>query len=59
MKQRNRLYELLREAKSLPNAEKCVSCPPPPKGEKRPCDQCQIERTVDYLVANGVTVKEE
>lgn len=56
MEKKDKLMKLIKEARNLPNAERCVACPPTKSG-KRPCEQCQVERMVDYLIANGVTVE--
>ena len=56
MEKREKLLTLIKEAHNLPNAERCVACPPTKTG-KRPCKQCKDERIFDYLMANGVTVE--
>ena len=55
---KKKLMKLIKEAESLPNPPRCAACMPPETGERN-CEQCKLERKVDYLIENGVTVKEE
>lgn len=57
MNDRDKLIELLRQLKNLPNADRCADCPSEKRGGNcEYCEQCKIERAADYLIEKGVRI---
>lgn len=60
MNEREKLIELLRQLKNLPNSDRCADCPSEKRGENcEYCGQCKLERDADYLIEKGVKLQGE